>query len=54
MLMRSVATTFSVVPLPPKVCITKYIRAHNGTKMTSGKIYLGCLKLILIMGYHCF
>lgn len=32
----------------------KYIRAHNGTKMTSGKIYLGCLKLILIMGYHCF
>lgn len=48
-LMRSVATACSGSPPPPKVCITKYTRAHSGMKMTAGKMYLGCLKLTLIM-----
>lgn len=43
------ATFCSPSPLPPKVCMTKYISAQTGTKMTTGKIYFGCLKLILVI-----
>ena len=31
------------------VCMTKYISAQTGTNMTTGKIYFGCLKLILVI-----
>ena len=48
-LIRSVATAWVSSPPPPKVSIAKYISAHSGTKITAGKIYFGCLKLIFFI-----
>ena len=40
---------FSSSPPLEKVCMTKYTRQHSGINITTGKIYFGCLKLILVI-----